>query len=61
MNGKADISSLIQPLSDYYEKYTTVKELGRGKFGIVYRVKEKLSSDHDESVERKSFASKHIR
>ena len=43
----------LTDIEDYNQQYTKIRELGRGKFGTVFHVK----NNQDE----KSFASKHIR
>ena len=40
MNGDGD-SYEFRPGEEYLAKYERVRELGRGRFGIVYEVKEK--------------------
>ena len=45
---------LLQPISDFKADFVRVKELGRGKFGVVYEVKSKKD-------EEKIYAAKHIR
>ena len=45
-------------ISHYKEQFEKLKELGRGKFGIVYEVKKK---DGEEGEADLSLASKHVR
>lgn len=55
MNGSGGVYSeeLLLPAAEYKEQYERVKELGRGKFGIVYEVKDKASEQ--------KFAAKYVR
>ena len=46
----------LQPLSCYRDSFERVKELGRGKFGIVYQVRGK--GEHEGST---SYAAKYVR
>ena len=40
-------------IKEYDEDYEKVKELGRGKFGVVYQVKRQLSGEN--------FAAKYVK
>ena len=51
MEKTGDVS--LSDIEDYAQQYTQVGELGRGKFGTVFHVKN--------IQDGKSFASKHIR
>ena len=51
MEKRSDVT--LSDIEDYTKQYTKIGELGRGKFGTVFHVK----NNQDE----KSFASKHIR
>ena len=51
MNGHSE--ELLKPVAEYKDHYERVKELGRGKFGIVYEVKEKSTEER--------FAAKYVR
>ena len=51
MEKRTDVT--LSDIEDYTKQYTKIGELGRGKFGTVFHVK----NNQDE----KSFASKHIR
>ena len=53
MNGEYS-EALLQPAAEYKAQYERVKELGRGKFGIVYEVKEKSGGGGQ-------FAAKYVR
>ncbi len=46
----------LRPVCEYKEDFDRVRELGRGKFGIVYEVKRAAATDNEER-----FAAKHIR
>ena len=46
------------PGQDYLEKYETVRELGRGKFGIVYEV---IATTAGDGGEKRRYAAKHIK
>ena len=52
-----------QDISQYKDAFEKQKELGRGKFGIVYEVKRKKSSEEKDQVDGcgLSLASKHVR
>ena len=54
MNGVE--ASLLQPSSAYKDGYARVRELGRGRFGIVFQVEYK-----DDEGKLQVAAAKHIR
>ena len=51
MEKRTDVT--LSDIEDYTRQYTKIGELGRGKFGTVFHVKN--------NQDGKSFASKHIR
>ena len=58
MNGKGE-GYESKDISQYKEQFEKLKELGRGKFGIVYEVKKKENGGGGEAD--LSLASKHVR
>ena len=46
-------SVALVPFEEYIDKYQKIEECGRGKFGTVFHVKDRLSE--------KCYASKHVR
>ncbi len=53
-------NSVLRPVSEFKESYVRVRELGRGKFGVVYKVERKCDEDKD-GGEKDAFAAKHVR
>ncbi len=47
---------ILRPLGEYKEEYERLKELGRGRFGIVHLVRAKKRVEEDMMA-----AAKHIR
>lgn len=61
MNGHG-VAYESQDISHYKEHFEKLKELGRGKFGIVYEVKKKKKKRGDRGGDDDlSLASKHVR